>query len=202
MRYTQNSHSPAKNNHEIRSTCIQYFEGIRTSNEKIIADIYRKFLPEIKVYICRRNGTEDDARDIFQQALIVIYQKVQANDFTFYKSFGAYLMTICRNIWLKQFRKASRVTNQLPLEIVGDSADRIDSRINEQEKNQLFTRIFQTLPQDAQRLLRLYFEGKKMKEIANIMGYASEGYAKKKKCVYQKKLIDMIQSNPIFLELV
>ncbi|MEZ4849139.1 MAG: hypothetical protein R3B93_11090 [Bacteroidia bacterium] len=41
-----------------------------------------------------------------------------------------------------------------------------------------------------------------MKEIANIMGYASEGYAKKKKCVYQKKLIDMIQSNPLFLELV
>ena len=193
------------NNQKVSATCVQNFEAIRQSDERAIMAIYREYLPLVKNYIRRRKGNEEEARDIFQQALMIIYKNVQSPDFTFRKSFGAYLMTVCRNLWSKELRKMNRITNELPLDVfeieTGD-LERIDDYLEEQEKVQLFDKIFNTLPQEAQKVLTLYFEGKKMREIAEIMGYASEGYAKKRKCVFQKKLIAMIQENGAFGELV
>jgi len=182
-----------------KSSC-NYMESIRTGNQEGLNNMYQDFLPKIVAYICRRGGSAADAEDIFQETLILIHQKLQDPTFKIPQNVGGYVMSICKNLWLNQHKKNARTTSDVSIRAFAEQADGaelVDRLMIKGEKKELFEAKFKSLPTDAQRLLTLFFEGKKMKEIAKIMGYGSVSYAKKKKCLYQKKLITMIQSDPL-----
>ena len=54
-----------------------YIECITTQNKDGLISIYEQFLPRIKNLIKNNGGSEDDAMDIFQDAILIIFEKIQ-----------------------------------------------------------------------------------------------------------------------------
>ena len=61
-------------------------------------------LPAVKQYIQTNSGTTDDARDIFQDALVILYKKVHDESFILTVPLKTYLLAIVKNCWLQELR--------------------------------------------------------------------------------------------------
>ncbi|WP_170137764.1 RNA polymerase sigma factor [Chitinophaga dinghuensis] len=66
--------------------------------------LYQCCFPTVAAYILNNHGKKEDAEDIFQEAVIVLLQKVRTPDFQLTASLRTYLFSISRNLWLKQLR--------------------------------------------------------------------------------------------------
>jgi DNA-binding NarL/FixJ family response regulator len=67
-------------------------------------------------------------------------------------------------------------------------------------RRQVFKSHLSSLGEDCQQVLKLFFEGKSLKEIAGQMGFTA-AYAKKRKFICQQKLIASIEQDVLFREL-
>ena len=79
-------------------------EGIKKQNEKVIAEIYNRFFPSVRQFIYRNNGSLDDARDIFNDAIVVLLLKARENTLDLKCSLKTYIYAISRNLWLKKIK--------------------------------------------------------------------------------------------------
>lgn len=179
----------------------QYIEGIKSNNRNLVREIYNLYLPSVIKLVRSNKGNRDEARDIFQEALLLIYEKAQQPDFELTSSFKAYLLGICRYLWLRQLKKKYRSD----LTIEGDEGytikDDLEVLISEEEKWKLMRMKFALLGKDCQRVLQLFFDGHSLKEIAEKMNY-TEKTAKWKKFSCKEKLSKSIKKDPRYRELV
>ena len=184
----------------------QILKGILRHDNLILQYIYKQYYYNINYFIRKNQGSEDDASDIFQEAIIIIYRKIKENDLVFEKSsFKGYLFSVCRFLWLKQLEKRriekEKLNDSLPFQ-----DDLYDDNLNELvEKNErygLYQKHFSTLSTDCQKLLQLFFEKVSLKDIANVMGYKSEKYAKKRKFKCKELLISRIKQDAEFKKIL
>jgi len=85
-----------------------YIEGMLKNDPFISKRIYEEFYPKIKRMVTSNSGGGDDAWDVFQDALIIIYKKAQSPDFMLTCPFYNFLYPISKHIWLKKLNKKSR----------------------------------------------------------------------------------------------
>jgi RNA polymerase sigma factor (sigma-70 family) len=184
----------------------QILKGILRHDNLILQHIYKQYYYNINYFIRKNQGSEDDASDIFQEAIIIIYRKIKENDLIFEKSsFKGYLFSVCRFLWLKQLEKRriekEKLNDSLPYQ-----EDLYDDNLNELvEKNErygLYQKHFASLSTDCQKLLQLFFEKVSLKEIAMVMGYKSEKYAKKRKFKCKELLISRIKQDAEFKKIL
>ena len=95
----------------------RYINGIITGNSAVINEVYRNYIPKISDYIRRKGGNLEDAKDVFQEAIMVIFRKAQLAGFELKSSFYSFLFGICRNIWLQKIipetKKKKRKTTKI-----------------------------------------------------------------------------------------
>jgi len=60
---------------------VGLLKGLAAGDRKIIEGIYKDHFNMIQSLIVNNNGTADDARDIFQEAMVVLYEKVRTGSF-------------------------------------------------------------------------------------------------------------------------
>jgi RNA polymerase sigma factor (sigma-70 family) len=177
---------------------VDILEGIRTSNPDVIKGIYRAYLPGIITYIRRNSGGEEDARDLFQEAMIVLFRKVKAGNFELRSSLNTYLSSICRNLWYKRLRDRKEVSIPEGIERPDPDED-LDQLIHLTVQRRLFLQHFQQLGETCREILELYFQKVSMREIAEKL-QTTEGYLKKRKFVCKEKVVKAIQQDPLYQE--
>ncbi|QZT38601.1 sigma-70 family RNA polymerase sigma factor [Halosquirtibacter xylanolyticus] len=175
--------------------------GIKTQNHAVLHSLYRSYFKVISYYIQNNSGTEEDASDVFQESLIVIYRKIQDGDFELTCSFDTYLYAVCRNLWLKELKKRDRFSEEL----VGDSQfasfeleDDMEEVIQKNERYRLYQKHFDLMGEDCKKLMSLFLKKVPLKEIARLMNYSSEQYAKKRKFRCKEYLVKSIQNDDEF----
>ncbi|MFW6370591.1 MAG: RNA polymerase sigma factor, partial [Bacteroidota bacterium] len=140
----------------------QILKGILRHDNLILQFIYKQFYYKVNMFIKKNSGTEDDANDVFQEAIIVIYRKLKESDLMFEtSSFQGYLFSVCRFLWLKQLEQRKveqeRINDTLPFqEDVYD--DNLVELVEKNEKYGLYQKHFKSLSTDCQKLLQLFFE--------------------------------------------
>ena len=70
--------------------------------------LYKFYYPSIEAHITQNFGNTEDAEDVFQEAIIVLLQKVRQENFVLTSSLKTYLFAIARNLWLKRLRDNKR----------------------------------------------------------------------------------------------
>ncbi|MEO7306209.1 MAG: sigma factor, partial [Ferruginibacter sp.] len=80
-------------------------EGLASNDGTVIEAIYRDNYPMIQGFILNNNGNSDEARDIFQEAMIVIYEKAVSGNFELNCLLKTYLYSVCRRLWLKRLQQ-------------------------------------------------------------------------------------------------
>ena len=86
---------------------VYYFDElivseIKKRNEVALRELYKTHYPMIVNLICTNSGTEQEAKDIYQEAVIAFYEKVQSPGFTLTCKIKTYLYAVCRRLWLKR----------------------------------------------------------------------------------------------------
>lgn len=174
-------------------------EGLRLRSDYIIKYIYQELFPTISFMVTKNNGNEEDAEDIFQDSLIIIFKKIRADELELSCSFRTYLYSVCRNLWLqklgqrKQFsREFGEVESYITLSEVA-----INERNHEElEKFRLYQEHFLSLGGDCQKVLRLFMNKVSLRDIASEMGFKTEKYAKTRKYLCKEELKKRIINDP------
>ena len=184
----------------------QILKGVLRHDNLILQYIYKQYYYKINYFVRKNQGSADDASDVFQEAIIVIYRKLKENDLVFQKSsFAGYLFSVCRFIWLKQLEKRrierEKLQETLPFqEYLYD--ENLVELVDKNERYGLYQKHFATLSPDCQKLMQLFFEKVPLREIAKIMGYKSEKYAKTRKYKCKEILIKRIKQDTEFKKIL
>ena len=176
-------------------------KGIKEGNRVIIKRFYKENFKYVRGYILQNSGSKEDVEDVFQDALMLIYQKLESDSLELKASLRTYFFAVCKNLWKKRLRKKSKMitTN----EVYGTSIkleESILDVIESKEREHLYRKYFLQLSETCQKVLALVFEDKNMKEISEITGYA-EVYTRKKKFECKKSLLERVQKDPAYHEL-
>lgn len=176
-------------------------EGIRLGDPKVINFIYATYHQAIVHLVETNSGTKEDAHDVFQEGLVVLYQKTKDPDFELSSQFLTYLYAICRNIWSNRLRKKSGKEVSLEDKFQDTIADN-DPPVGEyNEQYYLYRKMFLRLGEDCQKILRLFLRKTNMETIMKKMGFSSINYAKKRKFMCKEKLVTLIKNDRSFSEI-
>ncbi|OGX81116.1 RNA polymerase sigma factor [Hymenobacter coccineus] len=75
---------------------------------RTLTDLYRRTFPAVRRHVLRRGGTDQDAQDVFQDALVVFYEKAAAGALALTAAPGTYLVAVSRNLWLRELDRRAR----------------------------------------------------------------------------------------------
>ena len=174
-------------------------EGLRLRSDYIINFIYKEFFPLIKFLVTQNGGSDEDAEDIFQDGIIIIYNKINLNQFVLTSSFKTYMYSVCRNLWLQKLNKRKAIFDKLT-----DVEEYIDlpkamlteASVEEAELHRIIQIHFLSLNEDCQKVLRLFTKNIPLRDIASIMGFKTENYAKTRKYLCKEELKKRIADDP------
>jgi len=175
--------------------------GIKQRDNYVLEYVYDSCYPVIKDMVRNHSGNTEDAADIFQDAMVAIYNKVKHNDLLLCCSFRTYLFSICKRLNLKYIenkRRKTALTHELPKPVEVLVYDATSTYEEEVEKYNIFRHHLLSLQEDARKVLKLYIENYSFKEISEIMGYKSESYAKTRKYAFKEELKRRINGDPYF----
>jgi len=176
--------------------------GIRLRDNEILNYIYSTYYPIIRHLVMTNCGSRLDAEDIFQDAIIVIFEKLQKENIILQCSFKTYMYSICRNLWLQRLDKKKRVSFSFhDLEEFIIVKEEVEQIVNVITKDKIFQKHYLGLSENCQKILRLTFNRVTAREIARILGFKSEQYARKRKSQCRKTLITRIKNDPDFKKL-
>jgi len=174
-------------------------QGLAINDSKDIDTIYRENFGLVQTFILHNNGTFDDARDVFQEAMMVLYEKSKDPEFTLTCQIKTYLYSICRRLWLKRLQQQNRYST--PVDGFEDLVP-VEEEIEEKEKldNDFDTmeNAMRNLGEPCKSLLEaFYIHKKQMVDIADEFGYTNADNAKnqKYKCLMRLKKLFFAQYN-------
>lgn len=184
----------------------QIISKLRENDEqiknKVLRYLYKKYYPMALSIVYQNNGTEEEAIDVFQESIISFYESIRNNIFRGDSTINTYLYSTIRNQWMTRLKKNKRIIN-----LEGDSAE-FHNIIEEKQMNRIelkarIEKILDQIGESCKRILiNYYFENCSMKDIMQIMGFGSEKSAKTQKYKCMQKLIELVNANPKYRNLL
>jgi RNA polymerase sigma factor (sigma-70 family) len=166
----------------------EILEKIRQGDESALDYLYKKFYKMMAKLIISNNGTDEEARDIYQEALIVFWQKAASNNLVLTSKISTYLYSICQNLWRKELDRKSRLSYEDK-----DGSDGVDP--DREERIKIINNCINELGETCKKLLTYYyFDEMSMSDIAEKLGFANADTAKTKKYKCKKHLDTLIKS--------
>ena len=162
--------------------------------------MYKEYRGVIQNVVLKNNGDQQDAEDIFQDGIIVLYNQAKKPNFELNCAVKTYLYSICRNLWLKKLRKFNRVvelTDSIKQHVTIEESQLKTLEVTEEKE--ILAGYLDQLSEGCHKILKyFYFEKKKMAEIADLMDLANEQGAKNKKSMCMKKLRSLMKASKYF----
>lgn len=167
--------------------------GLAASDKKAVETIYQENFNMVQALIINNNGSADDAKDIFQEAMVVLYEKVRSGSFELNCQIRTFVYSVSRRLWLKRLQQQNRYSDP------GDNMESVvsveeDLEAHEQRNAEfdLMEKAINNLGEPCKSLLEAYYLQKQnMQVIASRFGYTNADNAKnqKYKCLVRLKKI-------------
>lgn len=175
---------------------IALLQGLAQNDKKAIETIYKENFNLIQALVINNNGSLEDAKDIFQEAMIVLYQKVKSGSFELNCQIKTFVYSVSRRLWLKRLMQQNKYRlyeNTDDIVLVDD-----DMEVHEKRDTEfiLMEKAMGSLGEPCKSLLEAFYMQKKgMQEIAGIFGYTNAENAKtqKYKCLVRLKKLFFTQ---------
>ncbi len=177
----------------------QLLAEIALGSHRATEAVYNKHHKPVIAWIVKRGGLEADAQDVYQEAMIVLYEKAQGEDFRLSCKIGTYLFAVSKHLWYKKLEQQKR-NPAMPsaFEKEEESGDEqvYEADVNVHEEREMHFRqlseAMEQLGEPCAALLKaFYHENKSMNDISASFGYTNTDTAKtqKYKCLNRLKKI-------------
>jgi RNA polymerase sigma factor (sigma-70 family) len=161
---------------------ITLLQRLALNDRQAAETIYKQHYNMVQSLIINNNGTFDDARDIFQEAVIVLYEKARSGTFELNCQLKTYLYSVCKRLWLKRLQQQQQYVpgingvETVPVEEDLEVHEQRNAEFHMMEKAMLH------LGEPCRSLLEaFYLQKRKMTEIASHFGYTNADNAKNQK---------------------
>ncbi|MBL7764932.1 MAG: sigma-70 family RNA polymerase sigma factor [Chitinophagaceae bacterium] len=174
--------------------------SLANGDSKAIQHIYKSCYPIIEKMVYKMNGSMDDAYDVFQDSMTILYEKAKANNLNLSCKLSTYLTAIAKHLWLKKLSEKKRQ----PFAVLYDGMD--DQQDLAQEVQHFFefenhvsklSQCFEKIGEPCNGLLKaFYLQNKSMQVIAEEFGYTNPDNAKTQKYKCLNRLRKLFFSEP------
>ncbi len=176
----------------------EILEGLKKRDNRTLQYIYSNHYDIVRQLIINNNGSDDDAEDVFQEALIIIFKRLKdEGQLELTSAFGTYIYSIARLIWLKKLRELRKMdVTELNREM--EEYIEFEEPPPVQDKDlrmAIYQRNLLLIPDDCQQILKLTAQNVKSKDIADKLGFRSESYVRKRRHFCKEFLINKIKED-------
>lgn len=180
---------------------IELLQGLAQNDRAAIELIYKQHYAMVQHMVVHNNGSADDARDIFQEAMIVLYEKSRSGSFELNCLLKTYIYSVCRRLWLKRLQQQQKFSGDIAVaEEIVPVQDELEMHDRRNQEFEVMEEAMQHLGEPCKSLLEAYYLQKKnMGVIAADFGYTNADNAKnqKYKCLMRlKKLFFATYNKP------
>ncbi|HET9746229.1 MAG TPA: sigma-70 family RNA polymerase sigma factor [Chitinophagaceae bacterium] len=175
----------------------ELLKGLATGDKKAIETIYKDNYNMVQSLVINNNGSAQEAKDIFQEAMIVLLEKARSGNFELNCQIKTYVYSVSRRIWLKRLQQYNRYSREVdgmlgtvPVEEDVEEYERHDHEFAMMEK------AISSLGEPCKSLIEaFYIQKRNMQDIANQFGYTNADNAKnqKYKCLMRLKKLFFAQ---------
>jgi len=165
--------------------------GILNNSEEALNRLYTSYFPMVLQFILNNNGDEDDAKDVYQESIIVVYNKIQSGDFELTSKLKTYIYSISRRIWLKKLAQQSKKTNNISEfeDVIAVEEDLEHHEAKDLQFDKMDSAL-QQLGEPCKTIIQdFYINNLSMQDISEKFGYTNTDNAKtqKYKCLQRLK---------------
>ena len=167
--------------------------GTAEGREKLFIALYKSVFPSVAKYVAKMGGAFDEAKDVFQDALVIYYEKVVAGSDNIRTNEKAYIFGIARHLWLKNFNlhNPNVARSDFDIEIEGEP------QISD---NKLLS-FLQTAGKKCMDLLRsFYYDEHPLNEIAERFGFSGVRSATVQKYKCLEKVRETVKEKSLTYE--
>ena len=166
----------------------------KKDDEEALVTLYRANRRTVTSYVINNSGSSDDAEDVLQEALVVLWERVKSGKFQYEAKLSTFIMATARNIWM---RRLARRRREVPgVERIDETTSNDPSVLDEMidnERTQLVRSALEKLGDPCKKLLLLfYWEELSLVEIASQMHFANADTVKSKKYQCKKALEQLL----------
>ena len=178
--------------------------AIRTGNDDEVLDfLYKDTLPVVRNYVMVNSGTMEEADDLFQDAVLYLYNMVYDNKIPDIKNIGGFIFRAAKNSWINKAKKNRR---KIPLENTYELVDYgVDSLsiIIDEEKQDALNSLFDKIGEVCKQVMTMQvYQRLSMEEIAMKMNLGNANAAKAQNYRCKKKLAELVTQEPHILALL
>ncbi len=175
-------------------------ECLRARQSYVVRYLSERYLPMIRLMVTNMGGTSEDAKDIFQDGLVIMLEKIDSDQFYLTCKFKTFLYSVCENLWKSVLEKRKAANNYFTRKLDTSNDKDFTEEYDNQLYENLFNEVYQTLDPVCKEILKLYWQDYSPLEIAEKLGY-TYGYVRKKKCECQAELMKRIMNHPEFRQI-
>jgi RNA polymerase sigma factor (sigma-70 family) len=175
-------------------------EGIQRQDADMLKYVYKHYFPMVKQFVMKNHGTEEDAQDVFQEAVVAVFQRVRRRKLVLDCSFKTYFYSVVRHIWLQYLErtKTRYEFTELDEYIIMEEPELYDDF---REKRAIYQRHFLQLTELCRQVLLMFVDKVPFEDIAAKLGYKGRQYAIKRKYECMKSLINRVSADPEYKRL-
>ena len=165
--------------------------GILNDSKDTLNRLYQNYFPMALQMVLNNNGNEDDAKDVFQESVIILYNKVKSGNFELSSKLKTFIYSVCRRLWLKRLHAQSRnVRNVNDFSEFFPVENDIETHLEKDRQFRMMERALNELGEPCKTIIEDYYiQNRSMQEICEKFGYTNADNAKtqKYKCLQRLK---------------
>jgi RNA polymerase sigma factor (sigma-70 family) len=165
-------------------------------DDRVLKRLYVDVFPKVRSYILKHSGTKEEAEDLFQDCVLIIYTKSSEQTLGEVDNIGGFMMQIIKNLWINRVKRKAR---QQYMDVLPEFSEELGlvEMLENEEKTKLIHWMLDQIGDKCRDLLLLsVFQKFSMEEIAVKLGYTSANAAKTNNYRCKEKLIQLIEKNP------
>ncbi|ELR70154.1 sigma-70 region 2 domain protein [Fulvivirga imtechensis AK7] len=161
--------------------------------EIFLTELYKGAFPLVATYISRSQGTFEQAKDVFHDALVIYYEKVVLEGTPIEKGSKAYLLGIARHLWIRQ--------SQIQRTSLDGYEDRLPDIKDAFPAENKLLRFLKVAGEKCMSMLKaFYYDRQSLEEISREYGYTSTRSATVQKYKCLEKLRDQVKEKSLVYE--
>jgi len=168
----------------------------QAEREHFFIGLYECAFPQVATFIFKNGGTLEEARDVFQDSLLIYYEKTISQQLPELSNQKAYLLGIAKNLW---YRKTGRSPICQDLTEPTDYADQ-DALHCQNDPTDLLAFLEVAGQKCLEMLKSFYYERSSLQALAQSFGFASVRSATVQKYKCLEKVRDEVKQKSLTYE--
>lgn len=175
----------------------KWVERLKRGDEEVLKKIYESYRKPCRAFLIKTYGLSiDDASDVYQDAILVLFENVNNGKLTVLESsLKTYIFAIAKNLGLKRLSRSLKVQHLEHETAIEEAVDDFEADDSGEEQLDAMRTAFANLGEPCKTILSsYYYKGMSLKEIAKQLSYQSSDVAKTQKSRCMKQLRNALKS--------